>query len=203
MAEKMDIKYVDLRKVPREIVFVALHVHGKKRLNNPCEGENIKWFNDEFKELFNSDLKERVKSEKKRVMDDFKHREMMTLHDFDFSNENCKREFMSHYEQAAYWIAYYDETLVRQQNAYKLISSFMENNKEDFDNGKPIVIKVAELGNLPKFIVSKGNVIKCYKTEYIEEVVAKPIYTDVDCGKVLGEFIAKLYPQNEQPVEQE
>ena len=202
MAEEQ--KYIDLRTVPREIIFVALHVHGKKRQDKtPCSKENIKWFGEEFKELFVTDLEQRVAKEKKRVMDDFKFREMVVLHDFDFKNKSCTEAFMSHYEQGAYWIAYYDEMLLRQQNAYKLINDFMEQNKESFENGKPIIIKVSELGDAPKFVVSKGNVVKYSKSKVLEEVIAEPVYTDIDCGNVIDGFVAKLYPQNETPAENE
>jgi len=193
---------MDLRKIPNEIIITIYNIRGEKRNDCACEGKNIRYFGQEFYDLFNPDAETLLEKEKAETIAKFKEEAKQFIKKMDFSAKE-DIDYKSLYTTAKYWFDYYDKKLKAHKNAFSDIEHFVIYGLQDYQDGKPLVYDETILATSPKYIVTKGSVVKVDVSKTTGIISCRTIYTEKEHKEVVDSLINNIYERANAPQENE
>lgn len=196
------MKYLDLRVIPNEVVIAIYNIYGEKRNGHACEGDNIRYFKDEFKKLFSPSVPSDIAKTKENIGNRFKERVRALLTEEKSAEELLKSpEYKLIYDHARQWLDFNDELLTTYHRANQSILDFQNAMAQDFESGVPVFYTATENGKEIKYVVTKGNVVKV--SPYNDRVQAFVVYIESKHKQVVDGLIENVYIETQKPAESE
>jgi len=196
------MKYLDLREIPNEVVIAIYNIYGPKRNGHACEGDNIRYFKDEFKKIFGPSVPSDIAKTKENIANRFKERVRDLLTEEKSAEELLKSpEYKLIYDHARQWIDYNDEILTTYHRANQSILDFQNVMAQDFKLGLPVFYTATENGREIKYIVTKGNVVKV--SPYNDRIQAFVVYTESKHKQIVDSLIESVYTETQKTEENE
>ena len=195
------MKYLDLREIPNEVVIAIYNIYGEKRNGHACEGDNIRYFKDEFKKLFSPSVPSDIAKSKENIVNRFKEEVRDLLVTDTKSAEDLLKspKYKFVYDNARQWLNFNDESLSAYYRANQSILDFKNVMAQDFEAGLPVFYTGSENGKEIKYVVTKGNVVKV--TTYNNRIQTSIVYTESKHKQVVDGLIESVYEETQKPAE--